>query len=124
MERLPVRATLPTSGVIVTPAALRASHCNVVDPPRSIVAGCARNVIVGVGVGGAGGGVAAAGGGGATDFLQAATIVNAASNTNAKPFICERVISEISLLGKSGPCRARVFPCVCQLSYFGAIKNH
>ena len=54
-------ATFPISGVMFTVAALRASHWSVVEPPRSIVAGWARNVTVGAG---GGGGVGAGGGGG------------------------------------------------------------
>ena len=54
-ERLPVVPTSPNPGSIRTAAVLRASHCRVVDAPRSMLVGCAVNVIVGAGGGGGGG---------------------------------------------------------------------
>src|SRR5437867_3621234 len=96
-ERLPVNGTSPTAGVIVTFAAFRASHCKVVEPPRSIVAGCARNVIVGAGGGGAGGVVTTGLGGTVATFFGPhadATSVDTISSISPILLMRDKVIVE------------------------------
>ena len=102
--RVPDAVTLPTSGWISTDAAFWASQRSVLDCPLSIVAGSARNVIVGNGGGGGAGCTGAGGetGGGAaaTRFLQP-TANEMNSNTEKRKSIFDSSVRVILILPAS-----------------------